>query len=78
MSHAEKITVVKDGQEVFTASAGRRGAIDSADRDFCCFASPIIGAAYVISEDAAKRIARWGYSTTIVRAGIEINVLSTY
>lgn len=65
------ITVRKGSQEVFAAEAGRLGQAESACRDFICFASPIIGAAYhhMGYVDAAKRISELGYETSIVEAG---------
>jgi hypothetical protein len=56
---------------VFEASEGRCGFPESACRDYACFASPIIGAAYHYRdfEAAARRIASRGYETTITLDG---------
>lgn len=79
MSFPASITVRKNAQTVFEAHAGRYGRVDSASRDFVCFASPIIGAAYsyLCVEEAAQRIASDGFETTFVyEAGVTNTIAS--
>ena len=66
-----EITVTKNGVQVFKAEAGRLGREDSACRDFICFASPIIGAAYyyLSYHEAARHICDFGYETNIIEDG---------
>lgn len=78
MTYPTKITVLQNGREVFSAEAGRLGYADSACRDFACFASPIIGAAYshLACNEAAARIAESGYTTTILQNGVETTIVA--
>lgn len=71
MNMPTSITVTNRAENVFQAESGRLGLADSACRDFICFASPIIGAAYhyLAFVEAAERIAPYGYATTIVSDG---------
>lgn len=71
-----RITVQKGGVKVFAAECGRLGVDDSALRDYACFASPIIGAAYhyLSYEDSARRIAEQGYRTTFIIDGRDRSV----
>jgi hypothetical protein len=81
MTFPTQIVVTKDGVEVFNAVAGIHrgqpltypGCEDSAARGFICFASPLIGCAYHYTSyiEAAERIARMGYITTITEAGAD-------
>lgn len=65
---ATRIAVYKDGIEVFAANAGQHGMLDSANRDFICFSSPLARAAgyYLACEEWAERIAQRGYETLFV------------
>lgn len=74
MTYPTRITVQKDGEQVFTAEAGRYGMAESACNEFVCFASPIIGAAYVCERAAANRIAEHGYETLIIQDGVETRI----
>ena len=58
------IVVTKDDVEVFRTERGERPA-DYPLRDYTCFGSPIIGAAYsyLSWDDIAKRIRERGYDT---------------
>ena len=59
------IVTTKDGVEVFRSERGDR-PVDYPLRDYTCFGSPIIGAAYhhYSWDDIAKRIKQRGYNTT--------------
>lgn len=80
MPFPEKISVSRGGAQVFVAEAGRGGFADSACRDFACYASPIIGAAYTHTcfVEAAKRIADLEYSTMIEQGGNETCIAATH
>lgn len=73
MPFPSEISVHKDGSQVFHSIAGTFGLECSAARDFTCFASPLIGAAYsyLDCQSAAKRIAEYGYVTTFVEGAVE-------
>jgi hypothetical protein len=60
-----RIVVKREGEEVFRTERGDRPE-DYPLRDYTCFGSPIIGAAYsyLSWEDIAKRIREKGYETT--------------
>ncbi|MYM92581.1 hypothetical protein [Duganella vulcania] len=64
------ITVTKDGEQKFHATSGRMGFAESAALDFLCWASPIIGAAYTVVDDAARRITAMGAEVTLVAADV--------
>ena len=70
---ANRITVFKDGAEVFDSKAYQYGMPDYANRDFICFASPIARAAgyYLACEEWAERIAQRGYETLFMYASGE-------
>lgn len=65
---ANRITVFKDGSEIFDSTAGQYGMPDYANRDFICFASPIARAVgyYLQCEEWAERMAQRGYETLFV------------
>lgn len=65
------IVVTKDGAEVFRTERGDRPE-DYPLRDYTCFGSPIIGAAYhyLSWDDIAKRIKERGYETKFTYATV--------
>ena len=68
--------VQRDGIEIFSAADNTPGHPDFPCREFVGFASPIIGSAYtyLYFEDAARRIAQYGFVTTILQAGVEYQI----
>ncbi len=76
MALPTKIAVTKDNELVFKSEAGMYGTADSVCRDFACFASPLIGAAYSYLSyvEAAERIAANGYETMIIKDGSETRI----
>ena len=76
MSYPSKIVVRSHGEIVFEASEGKEGMADSACREFTCFASPIIGAAYHHLDflAGAGRIASRGYQSTFTIDGAETTI----
>lgn len=76
---ATRITVFKDGAQVFDSQGGMFGMPDYANRDFICFASPLASAAgyYLACEEWAERIAARGYETLFVYESGERRILAT-
>lgn len=71
-SRSIKVFDVRDNDRLaLHVEAGRMGFAESADLDFLKFASGAIGAAYVIVNDAAKRLSEIGASVIIVDANGE-------
>lgn len=61
----KRITVPRDGIQVFSAIAGRLGSPASAELDFLIFASGVIGAAFTLLPDAVARLRALGYQTCV-------------
>ena len=71
-SQSVKVFDVRDNDRLaFQAEAGRMGFAESADLDFLHFASVAIGAAYVVVNDAAKRLSGLGARVVIQDANGE-------
>lgn len=66
--HAQSITVFDERDNdrlAFRAEAGRMGFAESAEVDFLQFASGVIGAAYVVVNDAVGRLVGLGARVVI-------------